>query len=197
VYEPDLVQYAFQRRRGLDASSPHARGQLLKGVCRRCEQTARDNQKRKNRWDVKARDTIRRHATNLTKKRAARGLAPVTKKDLINKYGWDPKVVAHQAEYQYGNGCGYCHDLYASMGHGLADITLDVQDPEKEPYYRTNTTWCCMTCNRRKGRMSPEEFEADRRITAAWRRQQEQAEMDPGSVGMLFVNPASVGGFSD
>ena len=43
------------RRRGLEISSPHA-------TCMLCEQTERDKKKNADRWTVKARDTVRRHA---------------------------------------------------------------------------------------------------------------------------------------
>jgi hypothetical protein len=161
----------------LDASNPNARRySYRKHICRPCEQTGRDDRKRGDRWKVKARDTIRRHAVRLG----------VDKLDLIGRYGWEPTRLAHDAEFQYGNGCNYCGGEYAVMGHGLADITLDIQDPDKAPYYRTNTKWCCQTCNRKKGRLSPDEFEADRQMWAAWDRARQLAEADPAAVGRLF-----------
>ena len=79
---------------------------------------------------------MRRHAQRLE----------ISKTDLISVYGWDLKRIAHDAEYQYGNGCNYCGHPYRDMGHGYADITLDVVDRGRPPYYRTNTRWCCQTC---------------------------------------------------
>ncbi len=164
LYPPHLVERAFQARRGVDASSPHCRGQRLKGVCRPCEQTGRDTKKRANRWAVKSRDVIRRHALTL----GSRWDNVQDPDDLIRIYGWDPDRLAHDAEFQYGNGCNYCGHRYQDMGHGLADITLDVVDREKPPYYRTNTKWCCQTCNRKKGKLDPTDFEADRQIYEIW-----------------------------
>jgi hypothetical protein len=182
VYPHHLVEYTFR----LDTSSRTPHTTRRKTICRPCEQTGRDNRKRENRWAVKARDTIRRHAIRLTEARRKAGLSPVTKDELIFRYGWQPDRLAHEAEHAYKNGCNYCGGEYAAMGHGLADITLDIQDPAGPPYYLTNTKWCCQTCNRKKGALSPEEFEADRQMWAEWKRAQELAEADPASVGRLF-----------
>jgi len=173
TYAPRLVESAFR----LDASR-RKNWQGLKWTCRPCEQTARDGKKQGNRWLKKAGDVVRRHAESITRERAKRGLTPVTKEDLIQFYGWVPEQLAHDAEHQYGNGCSYCHHSYLEMGHGLADITLDIQDRDREPYYRTNTKWCCQTCNRKKGVMTPDAFEIDRQVYEVWSRQQQRG-FDP------------------
>lgn len=161
-YPPHLVESAFRigggHGRALDASSAPRRNR----ICRPCEQTARDQSKIGNRWTVKSRDVIRRHAVRLD----------VPKDDLVSVYGWDQARLAHDAEHQYGNGCNYCGHAYHDMGHGLADITLDIVDRSKPPYYRTNTKWCCQTCNRKKGAQTPEEFEIDRQVYECWSEQQ-------------------------
>ena len=172
LYPPHLVESAFKLR-GLDASRPQ---RYRANICRACEQTGRDERKVVNRWPTKARDVIRRHAVRLG----------VDKTDLVGRYGWDPERLAHDAQYQYGNGCNYCGGSYAGMGHGLADITLDIIDRDRPPYYRSNTKWCCQTCNRKKGAMTPEAFEADRQMWELWRRQCELAEAEPAIVGRLF-----------
>jgi hypothetical protein len=102
---------------------------------------------------------------------------------LIGVYGWDPARLAHDAEHQYGNGCNYCGHRYADMGHGLSDITLDVMDRAKPPYYRTNTKWCCQTCNRQKGDKTPEWFETNRQVYEAWSANQ---LLSPEARGLLF-----------
>lgn len=174
MYPARLVEGAF-RFRGLDASRPRSTGRG-RSICRPCEQTARDTKKIVNRWATKARDVIRRHADRFG----------IDKTDLVQCYGWEPERLAHDAEYQYGNGCNYCGGKYRDMGHGLSDITLDVVDRDKPPYYRTNTRWCCQTCNRKKGTMEPEEFELDRQMWETWRRQQEALARDPQEAGLLF-----------
>jgi 5-methylcytosine-specific restriction endonuclease McrA len=167
-YPPHLIARAFQPQRGRwDASN------LRKTICRPCEQTARDQRKIRDRWAVKARDVIRRHALRLE----------VSKFDLISRYGWDPAKLAHEAEFQYGNGCSYCGHPYMDMGHGLADITLDIIDRGKPPYYRTNAKWCCQTCNRKKGATNPEEFELDRQVYETWNRAK---SLTPDELGLLF-----------
>jgi hypothetical protein len=97
---------------------------------------------------------IRRHADRFG----------IDKDELITVYGWDPRRLAHDAEHQYTEGCNYCREQYAGMGRGFADITLDIQDRNRPPYYLTNTKWCCQACNRKKGARSPEEFELDRQV---------------------------------
>lgn len=126
--------------------------------------------KRISRWPAKARDVIRRHALRLG----------VTKEYLITVCGWDAERLAHDAEFQYGNGCNYCGHAYRDMGHGLADITLDIVDRSQPPHYRTNTRWCCQTCNRKKGDKGPAWFEADRQIYELWKRWRRLPAQDRG-----------------
>jgi hypothetical protein len=168
LYPPHLIEHAFRVDRvRRDAS------RRRKWICRPCEQTARDQRKIGNRWAVKARDVIRRHALRLE----------VPKDDLITVYGWDPNRLAHDAEFQYGNGCNYCGHAYQDMGHGLSDITLDIMDRTQPPYYRTNTKWCCQTCNRKKGDKGPGWFEADRQVYERWR---QWRKLPPQDRGLLF-----------
>lgn len=95
-------------------------------------------------------------------------------------YGWDPARIAHDAKHRYGNGCDYCGQAYAGMGHGLSDITLDVMYRDQPPYYRTNTKWCCQTCNRRKGARTPEQFELERQMWELWNAEPVGHPMDRG-----------------
>jgi hypothetical protein len=161
-----MVSHVFRSQGRLRKSS-------LKTICRGCEQTARDDKNRQNRWIKKAKDVVRRHAPRLE----------VTREDLKRVYGWDPALLAHDAEYQYGNGCNYCHEPYKDMGHGPRDITLDVMDKSKPPYYRTNTKWCCNTCNVKKGDRGTEWFELDRRM---YQIRAEALQASPEELGMLF-----------
>jgi 5-methylcytosine-specific restriction endonuclease McrA len=170
VYPDHLESVAFRLvgNRVRDASRTHRLG-----VCRPCEQTRRDRIKKVNRWAVKARDTIRRHAMRLGK----------TRVELVTRYGWDPDRLAHDAEFQYSNGCNYCGSQYRDMGHGLTDISLDIVDPRSEPYYRTNTKWCCQTCNRKKSDRGPDWFEGDRQV---WELHNLALSLSPDQRGMLF-----------
>lgn len=161
VYPPHLVEWAFRA---------HRAGLHRRRVCQLCEQTAR--RKQRNPWAVKAQGVIRHHAVRLG----------IDRDELVTVYGWDPQRLALHAEHQYAGGCNYCGEPYAGMGHGLADITLDIQDPNRRPYYCTNTKWCCQSCNRDKGAMSPEAFEARRQVLNHWKRSKNQ----PPAQGMLF-----------
>lgn len=174
-YPSHLVEGAF-RRSGFTRDASNVRRQYRNTICRPCEQTKRDQRKLGNRWAVKARDVIRRHATRFG----------IDKNDLVTRYGWEAERLAHDAEFQYGNGCNYCGHQYREMGHGLGDITLDVVDRDKPPYYRTNTKWCCQTCNRKKGVMEPEAFEVDRQVYEAWRQHNERLARNPQEGGFLF-----------
>lgn len=161
VYPPHLVEWAFRA---------HRAGLYRKRLCEVCAQTAR--RKHRNPWVIKAHSVMRNHADR-------RG---IDKDELVAVYGWDPQRLALDAEHQYAGGCNYCGELYAGMGHGLADITLDIQDPTRHPYYCTNTKWCCQTCNRDKGAMSPEAFEARRQVLNHWKWSKNQ----PPEQGTLF-----------
>lgn len=172
MYPPHLVEAAFRSVRTRDASCVRRPG----NICRACADTARDQRKVANRWAVKARDVVRRHAIRLE----------ISKEDLVERYGWNPGLLAHDAEFQYGNGCNYCAHPYIEMGHGLADITLDIQDRSKPPGYRTNTKWCCQTCNRKKGAMTPEAWEAHLEMWRRWASHQQMLKNDPQSCGLLF-----------
>jgi hypothetical protein len=152
-YPAFLVEDAFRSNRGLNALSPSARS-----ICRPCEQTKRVEAKRGNRWSAKARSLIGRHANSLG----------VTKERLINEYGWDARQIEDDARYQYENVCGYCRHPYKDMAHGPSDLTLDVIDRDRLPYYSTNTLWCCATCNRAKGISTPESFERRRLVYKLW-----------------------------
>jgi len=122
-----------------------------RSVCNGCQQTGRDTVKRGNRPLAKARATTRTHS----RKYIGRGLASDLA-DFKDRYGWDDQQMAHDIEYQSGNGCPYCHKQFSSMAHGLADVTLDVVDPQALPFYRTNCRWVCSTCNKAKRDDPPE-----------------------------------------
>jgi hypothetical protein len=178
-YETSLIERAFRTQRGRRDAS-----RLRKAICVPCEQEARDKRKRVDRFPAKARDVTRRHALRLSVPKPGAWHEPeLTKEDLVRRFGWDAATLAHDAEFQYGNGCSYCRDPYRDMGHGLADMTLDIQDRSRPPYYRTNTKWCCQTCNRKKHILEPDEWETDLRVYAE---RQRQLKLAPEDRGMLF-----------
>jgi hypothetical protein len=72
------------------------------------------------------------------------------------------------------------------MGHGLADITLDVIDPAAAPYYGTNTKWACQTCNREKGTTPPALWGAKLNAWRQWEKWQEKLKRNSLSGLPLF-----------
>jgi DNA-directed RNA polymerase subunit RPC12/RpoP len=76
----------------------------------------------------------------------------------------------HDAQHSYDNSCTYCGHMFKDMGHGLADITLDIVDPSQPPYYAVNVRWVCATCNREKSRTPPALWGARRACWELWTR---------------------------
>jgi hypothetical protein len=173
---------AFFRSKGPNALGPKKQRRT---VCIGCEQTASDTAKRRNRWVSKVASTTRNHAERLSRRWPDINSADV----LVDRYGWHPARMAHDGAHAYGNGCDYCGKGYVEMGHGLADITLDLCDPDDPPYYPGNTRWCCMTCNRKKHRMTKRQWAAQLAVWPRWVRNAEREwpadslfGFDPGSV---------------
>src|SRR5262245_40525956 len=96
-----------------------------RAVCIGCEQQARDEEKRGDRWLVKARDAIRRHASR----------RKMNAKDFARTFGWDARRIAHDLEHAHENTCSYCYHPYKAMPHGIGSVTVDVIDVSREPYY--------------------------------------------------------------
>jgi hypothetical protein len=145
-YKGNEIEVMFQRRPDVTRN--------IRAVCVVCLQTDGDQVKQRNRFLAKARSTIWRHAQKY-------GMEPA---EFCERYGWSVSELAHDLEYQYGNGCAYCRGRYEQMGYGLQDITVDIQDPLAEPYYATNVKLCCGTCNKAKGKLSPDKWELKRRL---------------------------------
>lgn len=149
-------------------------------LCKGCEQTESDDRKRRNRWRAKARSATTSHARRLSGRWDITSAA-----DLVARYGWGADRMAHEAEHAYANGCGYCAASYADMGHGLADITLDIVDPDAPPYYPGNVRWCCATCNRKKHQRPPHLWAAELAVWQRWQRRQAETARtgwDPDSL---------------
>lgn len=115
--------------------------------CIVCEQEARDAVKERDRWKIKARDTLRRHARKYK-------LSPA---EFGTRYAWTVERIAHDLKHAFENTCCYCWKPYAEMPVGIANATIDIFDRGMEPFY-SNTRCCCPTCNTEKGRMTPEQW---------------------------------------
>jgi hypothetical protein len=149
-----VFDVVFFRRNPDSRASALARD--TRAICKGCEQTARDQLKAIDRWPKKVDNMIRWHA-----RRFGIGV-----RDLVDRYGWDPKQIAHEAKHAYANGCPYCQFPFETMGHGIADLSIDIVNPDSPPWYTTNTKFCCVSCNREKHRTPPELWS---RLCVAWK----------------------------
>ncbi len=139
-------------------------------VCIGCEQTRTDQIKLKNRPKHKAAGAIRRHAKKYNMKPT----------EFANKYGWHLENMVHDLKHTHDNGCMDCREPFASMGHGLQDVSIDITDTLKDPFYGVNTRWICQSCNRLKGSLSPEKWAKKLIAWRQWKHIQEQLKSDIG-----------------
>lgn len=158
VIYPGLEAIAMFRRNADSRPSALSRG--YHATCIACELTERTRTNAANRWLTKARHTIAHHAKNFK----------IPARRLIAEFGWRPELIAHDLEHAYANSCCYCDGRYDQMPNGLADLTIDIVDPNAPPYYRTNARPCCATCNREKHRTPPHLFAAKLAGWERWRR---------------------------
>ena len=119
-----------------------------RAICLGCESLKRDEPTQEARTLRKARNTIRNHAKKFGH----------TTEFMRVKFGWDPEHFAHDIQHAFSNGCPDCRFTYAEMKNGLADVTLDINDRDRPPYYQSNVRWICMTCNVAKQGKTPEEY---------------------------------------
>jgi hypothetical protein len=142
-----------------------------KRTCKRCEQTKRDKLKRANRWKVKAATTIRNHARKYG----------MSRQEFEETYGWNPDRLARDLENTYEHGLcpGECGDPFKDMGHGLADITVDIIDRRIAPVYPSNVRLICSTDNRSKGQTPPEEMGERIIINQKWKAAMQRVKADP------------------
>lgn len=124
-------------------------------VCIGCQQEKRDAAKQDNRWLIKARDTLGRHARKYNAKHETK----FTAKEFSRKFFWVPERIAHDLKHASENTCSYCWRPYTEMPAGIAAVTLDIRDRSAEPFYHINVAVCCNTCNTEKGQMSPEQWQ--------------------------------------
>ena len=151
-------------------------------ACAGCEQTEADRRKIERRPIVKAQNAISWHARR----------AEMPRQEFARRYGWDVERMAYDIEHGHANTCCYCWQPYRSMDGGLSVVTLDIVDPEAEPYYRTNTRWCCHTCNTQKQRMAPALWDRRCGAWAQWRANQTR-QRDQGTLFALAVRAGLAG----
>jgi hypothetical protein len=147
-------------------------------VCIGCELTERNDPTPEERARRKAYNTINHHAEK-------RGMTPT---DFAKRYDWNIERMVYDITHGHENTCAYCWERYERMGHGLSDITLDVIDRDREPYYRTNTRWCCQTCNREKSSLPPWRWERRLIVWPLYMRWREKMSEDHTHGLPLFAN---------
>lgn len=141
-----------------------------RGICPMCLQEEKDGLKHQDRAIEKARKALYNHAKKY-------GMKPA---QFAKKFGWVITQMAHDINHNFENWCPYCSAPYQSMGHGLADLTLDIINPQEPPYY-TNVRYCCSTCNSIKGERGATAFGLHMRMV---RERQEFLNSKPGTEGM-------------
>jgi len=138
-------------------------------VCPMCLQEERDKHKRKDRAVAKATRMLYSHAKKY-------GMKPMA---FAKKFGWSITQMVHDINHNFDNWCPYCTEAYQKMGHGLADLTLDIINPQDPPYYE-NVRFCCSTCNSIKGQRGATAFGLHKRMV---RERQEFLNGKPGTEG--------------
>jgi hypothetical protein len=171
----------FRKNGSRGASAPRWRA-----VCIGCEQTARDTEKRKNRWIPKALWALRRHATKYRKRGEVASVA-----DFRQRFGWDHLRIAGDFAHAYAGRCPACREPFAEMLNGFRSITLAVHDRSKPPYYGSNTRMLCTACNARTQRTPPEERDQERLCWDKW--DQRQKALAGGGTPPLEEKPEGEG----
>ena len=141
-----FIQSSFRRKCGLVY-------QTTKKVCPMCLQEKKDQRKHQNRALTKARDMLYSHTRRYNAKHGTQ-LKPA---QFARKFGWSIRQMVHDIAHNFENWCSYCEEPYTGMGHGLADLTLDIINPDESPFY-TNVRYCCHTCNTIKGQRGAAAF---------------------------------------
>jgi len=144
-------------------------------VCLACVQEEKDREKSPQRSKPKARAILYSHCQKYNRRYGT----SYTPMGFASKFGWSLDQIVHDIEHAFSNWCSYCGSAYSKMSHGLADVTLDIINPD-EPWYYSNTRFCCATCNKRKGELSPEKWG---KFLASYKRRQEFLNSDYGTLG--------------
>lgn len=126
-------------------------------ACKGCLDKRDDRRKQNNRFPSKTGSTRKRHAEKF-------GYST----EKLRMMGWETKRMANDCKHAYENNCIECGWAYSNMGHGTADITLDILNPALEPHYPSNVRWICATCNRRKGDMPLEQWMIEKEYWKQW-----------------------------
>ena len=122
--------------------------------CRGCERTTRDAYKAANPFRIKALGLIRRHADKYIRIGDVQSRA-----EFMNEYRFNLDRVEGSLKETFADGtgrCEACHYTYTS----LPDVTLDIHDRARRPFFEINTKWLCAECNSEKSHSNPDEWGA-------------------------------------
>jgi len=142
----------------------------LEATCRMCKAEIRH---RENPWRVKAWRTIELHThACMNEYRRSPQAFPSWDGNYVTFakiYGWAPGLIAGEMKAAYEGPCRSCGVCFREMGHGRGDLTVDIIDPNQEPFYQYNTRLVCRSCNSRKGARRPDD---EARLKLAYERWQ-------------------------
>lgn len=160
-----------------------------RAVCRPCLQKERDREKKRNRWRDKFKRATESHAGSYIEAAHWRDDPNYPKvrsvAEFIIIFGWDIDKGAKAMENEYNNGCHRCRMDYQEMVHGYQDITVDIRNRGLPPDWE-NVQFLCMSCNREKGTLTPEEDQIMQRIYREHAVHMEKLKRDQG-IGTLFA----------
>jgi hypothetical protein len=150
-------------------------------LCIGCELTERNDPTPEARALRKARSSIQHHAEKYN----------MPAQNFAARYCWEAERMARDVLHTLENSCVYCWFPYSAMGHGLDDITFDIVDRTKEPYYHTNVRCCCRTCNAEKSTILPELWARRLIEWRNWRKWMDRIGIEP-TFGLPLFDPPTL-----
>lgn len=178
AYGDDEIRAVFDVSRKYTSAKRYTNRSL---VCGLCKTTARTKAKEENRFITKAKNTINHHAKKFAEPKDKRPawLSSPSGAELTDRFLWTINQIAHDMEHAWQNGCDDCHAKFQGMPNGLHDLTVDIIDPLKPPYWGLNTRFLCTTCNRAKSKTPPELHGARKAYAVRWQKRQEWLKLQP------------------
>lgn len=158
-------------------------------VCRLCRQTVNDRRKSENRFRDKTTSVIRREGRRLADPDRLGGPLIEAPGDLVSIYGWTADRLERLLRHAFEGECIGCEAEFDEMPHGLANLTLDIREPDQPPWLESNVQFLCATCNKTKQRLSGPEWGEYLHYVRLWKEQRALMDNDPGDAGFLFRYP--------
>lgn len=180
------LEACYRRDSSKSRRSAGAPAEQYRAQCVMCDITERNDPTPEERAKRKAQNSIVLHAEKYN----------LTPTEFSRRFGWEISRMVYDIMHGHENTCPYCYERYASMGNGLTDITLDIVDPKREPYYRTNTRWCCGTCNREKSLMAPHLWDIRCAAWPIYMKRRDEIRKNPTWGLPLFSPPTLLSAFA-